>query len=185
MLVPPSPPVEGDQRDVPDDQESGEGPKHDEERFHGGALTLRERDVMWALVPVSSASRVRILRRSPPWRPIEADVLASPSYHDADEGYEQQGERDREREYPAPDRCGHGGTISQFTGVSGSLENLSLRRARFDSGDYPKCQPWACIKAKNAPRIPATNPMMVTTVFHLRRRGETRGELARSAEAFR
>ena len=69
--------------------------------------------------------------------------------------------------------------------LTGSLENLSLRRARFDSGDYPKCQPWACIKAKNAPRIPATNPMMVTTVFHLRRRGETRGELARSAEAFR
>src|SRR5829696_2031422 len=40
-----------------------------------GALTLRERDMMLRLIEVSSTSRGRILRRSPPRRPIEADVL--------------------------------------------------------------------------------------------------------------
>jgi hypothetical protein len=33
--------------------------------------------------------------------------------------------------------------------------NLSLRRARFDSGDYPKYQPWACIKGEERSEHPS------------------------------
>jgi hypothetical protein len=40
-----------------------------------GALTLRERDVMPRLAEVTGTSRGRVLRRTPPWRPIFADVL--------------------------------------------------------------------------------------------------------------
>ena len=54
-----------------------------------GALTLRERDVMRQLVEVTGASRGRILRRSPPRGPIEADPFTRRGYVDADESDER------------------------------------------------------------------------------------------------
>jgi hypothetical protein len=60
-----------------------------EVRVLPGALTLRERDVVCRLVPGSSASRGRILWRSPPGRPIEADVLVHAEVHDPEEGDER------------------------------------------------------------------------------------------------
>ena len=69
---------------------------------------------------------------------------------DADEGDEQPGERDRKRDYPAPDRRGHGGTISRSSlvcqgvwktsrfGVRGSIP----RRDKADSGNGERGQPF-------------------------------------------
>ena len=67
-----------------------------EVRVLPGTLTLRERDVMRRLVEVTGASRGRILRRSPPWVTIEADLLAIDHVRDADDANERHGERDED-----------------------------------------------------------------------------------------
>ena len=95
-----------------------------EVRVLPGALTLRERDMMLRLVEVSSTSRGRILRRSPPRRPIEADVLICRG--DEDSGDAEEGEQRSETRLSSLgsswSRRHH---KSQFTGVSGRLETLS------------------------------------------------------------
>jgi hypothetical protein len=55
--------------------------------------------MMLRLLEVASTSRGRILRRSPPRRPIEADVLICRG--DEDSGDAEEGEQDQKRDYPA------------------------------------------------------------------------------------
>ena len=56
VLVPPSPIFEGDQYDVPDEHESGEGPKHDEERLH----SRQTYSFMSALAKAANATSVTV-----------------------------------------------------------------------------------------------------------------------------
>jgi hypothetical protein len=79
--------------------------------------------MMLRLLEVASTSRGRILRRSPPRRPIEADVLICRG--DEDSGDAEEGEQDQKRTIHPRSSWSRRHHKSRFTGVSGSLETLS------------------------------------------------------------
>jgi hypothetical protein len=70
---------------------------------------------------------------------VEADLLAQAEVHDPEkESDERQGERDRKRDDPVPDRRRHGGTLRRSHWCVREFVQLSLRRARFDSSTATK-----------------------------------------------
>ena len=79
--------------------------------------------MMLRLLEVASTSRGRILPRSPPRRPIEADVLICRG--DEDSGDAEEGEQDQKRTIHPRSSWSRRHHKSRFTGVSGSLETLS------------------------------------------------------------
>jgi hypothetical protein len=69
---------------------------------------------------------------------VETDVFLQALVHDPEEPDEHQcGERDRERDYPAMDRRGHGGTISRSSLVCQGVRKplASACEVRFLGGD--------------------------------------------------